>query len=102
MAPLGGWTFGRAGPAALRIVPRLTVNQVEVAVAAVVAGKGLTRLLSYQVAEHLRAGRLTIVLTDVEPPPSPVHLVHPEARPPSAKVRAFVTFATRRLRARHF
>jgi DNA-binding transcriptional LysR family regulator len=54
------------------------------------------------VAEHLRAGRLAIVLADAEPPPSPIHLVHPEARPPSAKVRAFMAFAAPRLRARQF
>lgn len=95
------WSFERNGRALdLRVTPRLSVNQTDVAVAAALAGRGLTLLLSYQVAEHLRRGRLRAVLTGYEPPPIPVNLVQPAARPPSAKVCAFVDFAAGRLRAR--
>jgi DNA-binding transcriptional LysR family regulator len=75
------------------------VNTAEVAVAAAVAGRGLIRVLSYQVALELKAGRLRIVLTGLEPPPIPVHVVHREGRRASAGVRALVDYAVERLRA---
>jgi DNA-binding transcriptional LysR family regulator len=90
------WSFSTA-----RIQPtaRLTVNSAEVAVAAAVAGRGLTRVLSYQIAPELRARKLRIVLADLEQPALPIHLVHREGRNASARVRAFVDFAAARLRA---
>jgi DNA-binding transcriptional LysR family regulator len=78
---------------------RLQTNDTEVAIAAAVAGRGVTRLLSYQVARELKSGRLKIVLEDYEPPPIPIHLVHVEGRRANARVRAFVDFAAQRLRA---
>jgi DNA-binding transcriptional LysR family regulator len=78
---------------------QLVVNTADVAVAAAVAGHGLTRALSYQVADDVAAGRLRIVLADYEPPPIPVHLVYLEGRHAAAKVRAFVEFAAAELRA---
>lgn len=78
---------------------QLAVNTAEVAVAAAVAGRGLTRCLSYQVAPEVAAGTLRIVLSRFEPPPIPVHIVHPEGRHANARVRAFVDFAAARLRA---
>jgi DNA-binding transcriptional LysR family regulator len=70
-----------------------------VTIAAAVAGRGLTRVLSYQIAPELRAGQLRIVLEDFEPPPIPIHVVYPEGRRANARVRAFVDFAVERLRA---
>lgn len=71
--------------------------------AAVVGGFGITRLLSYQVAEHLRAGRLKAVLTDQEPVPLPLplplHVVHGEGRQAAQRVRAFIDLAVERLRS---
>lgn len=78
---------------------QLVVNTADVAIAAAVAGRGLTRALSYQVAGDVDAGRLRIVLADYEPPPIPVHLVFPEGRYAAAKVRAFVELAAAELRA---
>ena len=66
---------------------------------AAVDGFGLTRLLSYQVADELRDGRLQTVLDDFEPPAWPVHLVHREGRHASRKARAFLDLAIERLRA---
>jgi len=78
--------------------PRLTVNTAEVAVGAAVAGHGLVRVLSYQAAAAVREKRLKIILSDFEPPPAPIHLVHLEGRRASAKVRAFLDFSAERLR----
>ena len=74
MATFGSvWSFGSARrEMTVRVAPRLKVNQTDVAVAAALAGRGLTRLLSYQVAEYLRDGRLRAVLTDLEPPAMPI------------------------------
>jgi DNA-binding transcriptional LysR family regulator len=76
----------------------LVVNTGDVAIAAALEGHGLTRVLSYQVRDHVAAGRLRIVLKDHEPAPIPVQLVYPEGRRAAAKVRAFVDFAVQRLR----
>ncbi len=100
---LDSWNFtpveGSTIPRTVQFSPRLTVNSVRAAVASATAGTGLTRLYSYHVAEHVRDGRLQIVLADAEHPPLPAHLVAPHGRMSVPKVRAFVDFATPRLRA---
>jgi len=94
------WPFHSGGRIETVIPPaQLTVNTAEVAVAAALAGRGLTRVLSYQVAPEVASGRLEIVLAGYEPPPIPIHVVHPEGRHANARVRAFVDFAAARLRA---
>lgn len=82
-------------------LPRLPLvsNSGELGIDAALRGKGLARALSYQVAHHLEAGRLRIVLADHEPAPIPVQVVHVAGRHAPAKVRAFVDFAVQRLRA---
>jgi DNA-binding transcriptional LysR family regulator len=92
------WTFG--GGQVVQPHNRLYINTADVAVAAAVAGHGITRLLSYQVADAVAAGQLTVVLEEHEPPVVPIHVVHREGRRTSARVRAFVDFAVPRLRAR--
>ena len=74
-------------------------NSNEVDIAAAEAGVGLTRCLAYQAAASLRAGRLRIVLAEHELPPVPVHIVYPAGRRATAKVRAFVEWASERLAA---
>jgi len=78
---------------------RLVANTADVAVAAALAGLGLTRVLSYQVADAVAAGRLVLVLADAEPPPLPIHVVHQGGSAPPARVRAFVDLAASRLAA---
>ena len=59
------WMFGADN--ALTAVPvrsRLAVDTAEAAIDAAIAGVGLTRVLSYQVAKPLRAGVLVPVLAD--------------------------------------
>jgi DNA-binding transcriptional LysR family regulator len=93
------WSFtSAAGVVSMRPPTRLIVNSADVAIAAAIAGRGLTRVLSYQIAPALAAGRLAIVLAAYEHPPLPIHLVHREGRRAAARVRAFVDFAAERLR----
>lgn len=100
------WAFLEEGrERRLRPPGRLLVNSAEAAVAAAVAGHGLVRLLSYQVAPELQAGALRVVLAEYELPPTPIHIVRPATgggrrpRDESARVRRFVELVTERLRA---
>jgi DNA-binding transcriptional LysR family regulator len=95
------WRF--ASPKGEMLVPvrsRLTVTTAEAAVEAAVAGVGLTRLLSYQVTEATRAGRLELVLVDYELPPWPISLVYIGQPLLPTKLRAFLDYITPRLRDR--
>lgn len=91
------WRFGAGGSESVRVAPRMRVNLAEAAIDAALHGAGLTRVLSYQVAERVAAGTLRIVLADAEPPPVPVSLVYPASRRVSALVQAFVREAKARL-----
>lgn len=96
-----GWSFGSAR--AQRSVPlrtRLIVNTAEAAVDAAIAGVGVTRVLSYQVANAVKSGALALVLRKFEPAPVPVSLVYNRQPLLPAKLRAFLDFAAPRLKAR--
>ena len=97
------WVFppakGGAVPRSVPFRPRLIVNSVRAALGAAVAGLGVTRLLTYHVAERVQDGSLQLLLRDAEPPARPVNLVLPHGRSSVPKVRAFLDFAVPRLRA---
>jgi DNA-binding transcriptional LysR family regulator len=94
------WRFDAQGRSvAVRLPSRLTTTTHDSAIAAAVAGFGLVRLLSYQVADQLRQGSLATLLEEFEPPSLPVHLVHREGPYASLKVRAFLELAVERLRS---
>ena len=97
----GAWNF-RSGKSetTVPIRSRVSANTAEAAIDAAMASAGVTRVLSYQVAGAVRAGSLAIVLQDFEPEPWPVSLVHSGQSLLPLKVRAFLDFATPRLRAR--
>jgi DNA-binding transcriptional LysR family regulator len=86
--------------APIPIRPRLVVNSAEAAVDSAVDGHGIARVMSYQAAAAVAGGKLVVVLPKHEPPPIPVHLVLPSARSKTTKQRAFIEFATQRLRDR--
>ncbi len=95
------WNF-RSGKSDLSVPihSRLTVNTAEAAVDAAIAGIGITRVLSYQVARAIEAGALAMALEAFEPAPVPVQLVHTGQRLVPLKLRAFLDFAAPRLEAR--
>jgi DNA-binding transcriptional LysR family regulator len=95
------WRFASApgrSLVAISIRPRLMVNSAAVAIDSSIAGHGITRVMSYQAAAAVRAGKLIVLLAQYEPPPIPLHLVLPSARSRTLKQRAFVDFAAPRLR----
>jgi DNA-binding transcriptional LysR family regulator len=93
------FTVGKSAKA-VAVHSRLVVNTAEAAVDAAVASIGITRVLSYQAAAALRAGALTLALRAFESAPSPVSLVHAGQPLLPLKLRAFLDFATPRLKAR--
>jgi DNA-binding transcriptional LysR family regulator len=100
VSPVPQWRLLEHGePRVIRFEPRMTTTSNDSAVAAAVSGFGLTRLLSYQVADQLNEGTLQAVLGDFEPPALPVHVVHREGRQAAQKVRAFIDLAVEQLRA---
>ncbi len=100
VTPVSEWRFNDAGKSLLqRMQPRMRTTTNDSAIAAAVAGLGITRLLSYQVASHVRGGALQVLLEDFESAPLPVHVVHHEGRRATQKVRAFIDLAVDTLRA---
>ncbi len=99
------WSFpplpGSSVPRVVQFTPRFIVNSIRGAVASAVAGRGVTRMFSYHIAEQIRDGSLKILLANDEHPPLPVHLLAPHGRLQVPKVRAFADFAVPRLKA-HF
>jgi DNA-binding transcriptional LysR family regulator len=79
---------------------RLVVNTAEAAIDAAIAGVGITRVLSYQIADAMKAGALKAVLEKFESAPSPVSLVYAGVPLLPLKLRAFLDFAAPRLKTR--
>jgi DNA-binding transcriptional LysR family regulator len=96
------WTFSGA-EGQKRSVPvrsRLTVSTADAAIDAAVLGLGLTRVLSYQVADALLDGRLVRVLEGEERSAVPASLVYPGQGRLPMKTRAFIDVAVSQFRGR--
>ena len=95
------WIFPSGkGNISVAVHSRLIVNTAEAAIDAAITGLGITRVLSYQVADALRTGALLLALREFEPPPVPVSLVHAGQGRLALKLRAILDFAAPRLKAR--
>jgi DNA-binding transcriptional LysR family regulator len=92
------WTF--AGDRTVAVEARLIVNTVQAALDAAVADGGVVRVLSYQAAPLEASGALRRILVPYEPPPVPIHIVHPAGRHLSPKIRLFIDRAAATLRGK--
>ncbi|MFI8480800.1 LysR family transcriptional regulator [Pseudomonas sp. NPDC078700] len=93
---LTDWQFNAAGgQMTLHPKPRLVVSSNQAAINAARQGWGLTRVLSYQVAELVAKGELEIVLDAFETSSLPIHIVYQGGGRVPAKVRTFVDYCTR-------
>jgi DNA-binding transcriptional LysR family regulator len=93
------WRFGPAKrQVVVRLAPRLLVDDVEAQVEAAKAGRGIARVLSYQVREELAAGSLSRLLRDFEPEALPVQLITLSRVHMAPKVRAFIDTAVKAFR----
>jgi DNA-binding transcriptional LysR family regulator len=99
VTPSPDWRFmQKEQPLTIRVRPRLTVATNDEAIIAALDGFGITRVLSYMVAQELSAGRLIEVLRDDETAVLPVHVMQHEGRHAARKVRAFLDMAIQELR----
>lgn len=93
------WSFtGPGGAQRIPVRSQLTVNTADAAIAAAVAGVGITRVLSYQVAEPIGKGRLRRLLPRYEPAAVPVHLLWAQQGRLPTRTRSFIELAATRLR----
>lgn len=76
---------------------RFTVNTAQAALELALAGHGLARVLSYQIAPY--GARLRVVMPSLEPPPLPVHLVYLPGRLPRITAD-FIEHAVPQLKSR--
>ncbi|MGO2449589.1 LysR substrate-binding domain-containing protein [Pseudomonas taetrolens] len=84
---------------ALHPKARLVVSSNQASINAARMGWGLTRVLSYQVAEPVAKGELEILLEAYQTPALPVHILYQGGKRVSAKVRTFVDYCSARLAA---
>ena len=95
------WVFRDGGrKVVVPVTGPLSGNQADPLVEACADGLGVGMFLSYQVADHVAAGRLRLVLADYWPPPVPVSVVYPHAKLLPARTRLFVDWLRERLPAR--
>ena len=100
VTPTTEWRLIQNGePCTVKLQPRMTTTSNDSALTAALAGFGITRLLSYQVAEFVKDGRLKPLLGEFELSSLPVHVVHREGQHASKKARAFIDLVVERLRA---
>jgi DNA-binding transcriptional LysR family regulator len=91
ITPADHWRFWHAGKHEdVAVQPSYVTNSADAAIWHATQNGGLTMALSYQVADHVRDGRLVVVMADLEPPPYPVQIAYPSSRLLSLKVRSFV------------
>lgn len=94
------WPFGRHAAAIdVPIEARFAGNTADTVIAAAEAGIGIARLLSYQAAASIEAGRLVPLLVAHAPDPMAVHLVHAATASVPLKLRVFLDFVAPHLRA---
>jgi DNA-binding transcriptional LysR family regulator len=94
------WRFkeSRKSERKIRISGRLWVNSLDALVSAAREDAGIVRVPSWQVEADIAAGSLERILTDYEPPPTPINLLFQPARLTSPKARAFVDYLVERWR----
>lgn len=94
ITPARAWHFvDRGENCDLAVTPTYVTNSADAAIWHAMQGGGITMALSYQVADHVRANRLCVVLSDFEPAAYPIQFVYPSSRLLSVKVRALIDMA---------
>jgi len=91
LAPRSDWHF-RAGRRAVTVPLNAVIscNDIDSSLDACLGGHGLGLFLSYQTAPYRSEKRLRYVLEEFETEPQPVHIVYPQSRLVTGKVRIFV------------
>lgn len=85
------WEFSTAGGSSVtvRVHGTLETNSSEVLRASIVDGAGIGYMPDWLFSDLLASGDVVVLMPDWQVKPIPIHLISPEARKHSAKVRAF-------------
>jgi DNA-binding transcriptional LysR family regulator len=81
----------------VKVRGNLVTNDGEIAVNWALAGHGILMRAEWDIADHLRSGRLVQVLSQYETPDADIFAVYPQQRQHSTRVRAFVDFLAQSL-----
>lgn len=85
------WDFAKNGERIqLKFPGRIAVNDADAYLAAALAGMGVAQMPSAMLCPYLKSGQLELLLEDWGVDPVPLHVIYPQNRHLSAKVRAFV------------
>jgi len=79
----------------LKVSGNLTTNDGEIAVTWALDGHGIVMRAEWDVAHHLRSGRLVQVLPECRTAEADIYAVVPQRRQTASRVRAFVEFIER-------
>lgn len=74
----------------VRLPGQIAVNDSDGYLAAALAGMGVAQMPSFVLRPYVESGQLELVLSEWCVDPAPLHIVYPQNRHLSAKVRAFV------------
>lgn len=85
------WEFSTADGSSVtvRVHGTLETNSSEVLRASIVDGAGIGYMPDWLFSDLLASGEVVVLMPDWQVKPIPIHLISPEARKHSAKVRAF-------------
>lgn len=85
------WHFAQHGEQTqIRLPGRIALNDSDAYLAATLAGMGVAQLPLFVLRPYIESGQLELLLTDWCVEPIPLHVVYPQNRHLSAKVRVFV------------
>jgi LysR family transcriptional regulator for bpeEF and oprC len=85
------WDFSRGGERIAVVMPgHIAVNDSNAYIAAGMAGLGIMQMALFLLDTHLTDGSLELLLPEWQTDPMPIHVVYPQNRHLSAKVRVFV------------
>lgn len=85
------WVFSKDGERVQAVFPgNLALEDENSYVSAAVAGLGIAQMPAFVLKEAMEGGTLDLVLADWLPEPSPLHVVYPQSRHLSRRVRVFV------------
>ncbi|SFU52284.1 LysR family transcriptional regulator [Pseudoduganella namucuonensis] len=89
------WDFSRDGERIQLPLPGLiALNDSDAYVTAGLAGLGVVQMTDFALTDYLRDGQLVQLLADWTSDPVPIHVVYPQNRHLSAKVRVFVEWVS--------
>ena len=85
------WDFAKDGERIqMRVPGRIAVNDSNAYMTATLSGMGIAQMAAFVICPYLQSGELELLLEDWTIDPLPLHVVYPENRHLSAKVRVFV------------